>query len=73
MTLTHDELAARVAQELRDGDYVNLGIGLPTLVAIHIRPSVELVLQSENGNLGTGRHPLPGEEHADLINAGGGQ
>ena len=67
---TREQMAQRVARDIPEGSYVNLGIGLPTLVANHLDPSREVILQSENGLLGMGPAPAPGEEDEDVINAG---
>lgn len=70
MALTKDQIAKRIARELKDGYYVNLGIGIPTLVANHVPDGISVEFQSENGILGMGRFPIEGVEDADLINAG---
>ena len=70
MALSREQVAMRVAQELQDGYYVNLGIGIPTLVANYVPDNIEVMLQSENGLLGMGQYPTKAELDADMINAG---
>src|SRR6476619_38834 len=70
MPLTREQIAQRIAKELRDGYYVNLGIGMPTLVANYVPPGMDILLHSENGLLGIGPWPVEGQEDPDLINAG---
>src|SRR5271170_5721082 len=69
-TEKRERIVKRIARELRDGFYVNLGIGMPTLVASHVPPGMDVILQSENGMLGIGPYPIEGQEDPDLINAG---